>query len=179
MKIFEYWRQVGGRFRNYVPNSSFIMSLQVLCLIAFTADTLVDFYTSGDQRLGPHIFIEFVSIAILLLLFMLEWITLPKALVAKDAVIDDLLQARRSIDKIVHSKVKTWNLSPAEEEVTLLVFKGMNGTEIAQLRGTSEGTTKAQLSSIYRKVGVSSRADLIALILDAIYENDAKAEQYS
>jgi DNA-binding CsgD family transcriptional regulator len=51
-------------------------------------------------------------------------------------------------------------LSPAEQEVALQVYAGASNKEIAQARGVSARTIGNQLESIYRKLGVSSRAEL-------------------
>jgi DNA-binding CsgD family transcriptional regulator len=52
-------------------------------------------------------------------------------------------------------------LSPAEEEVALLVYAGASNKEIARARGVSPRTVGNQLESIYRKLGVGSRAELV------------------
>jgi DNA-binding CsgD family transcriptional regulator len=54
------------------------------------------------------------------------------------------------------------NLTPAEREVALLVLDGHDSATIAELRGTSVRTTANQVASIFRKVGVRSRAELAA-----------------
>ncbi len=51
-------------------------------------------------------------------------------------------------------------LSPAEREVVALVTKGHRNDEIAELRGTSPRTVAHQLTRIYEKLGVGSRAEL-------------------
>lgn len=38
------------------------------------------------------------------------------------------------------------------------------------MRGTAEGTVKAQLNSIYRKSGARNRSDLMSQILDAMID---------
>jgi hypothetical protein len=52
--------------------------------------------------------------------------------------------------------------------VALLGIKGAPIAEIAALRNTREGTIKAQNAAIYRKAGVSGRADLISLIVEEL-----------
>lgn len=53
-----------------------------------------------------------------------------------------------------------WGLSPRESEVTQLVARGFSNPEIAQLLRVSPHTIRNQLVSIFRKAGVSSRAEL-------------------
>ena len=54
-------------------------------------------------------------------------------------------------------------LSSAEREVLLAVDAGKSNAEIAALRQTSSRTVANQLASIYQKLGVSSRHELVAL----------------
>ncbi len=55
-------------------------------------------------------------------------------------------------------------LSPAEQEVLALVLDGHDNASIAAVRRTALRTVANQLASIFRKVGVSSRAELAAAI---------------
>lgn len=63
-----------------------------------------------------------------------------------------------------------WALTPAERDVALFVVKGMSTAEIAELRNTSEGTVKAQTNAIYRKAGVSGRAQLLSQFIDGLMD---------
>lgn len=53
-------------------------------------------------------------------------------------------------------------LTAAEREVVQLAIKGLTNAEIAHRRGASARTVANQLASVYRKLGVASRADLAA-----------------
>jgi DNA-binding CsgD family transcriptional regulator len=53
-------------------------------------------------------------------------------------------------------------LSPAERVLVRHVCAGRRNEEIARVLGKSLGTVKNQLSSAFRKLGVDSRARLIA-----------------
>lgn len=54
-------------------------------------------------------------------------------------------------------------LTKREIEVTTLVCKGLQNREIAALLGTSHHTIRNQLAAIFRKLGVSTRAELAGL----------------
>jgi DNA-binding NarL/FixJ family response regulator len=56
------------------------------------------------------------------------------------------------------------NLSAAERGVVQALLAGRSNLEIARLRGTSVKTVGNQLHAIYRKLGVSSRNELAALL---------------
>jgi DNA-binding CsgD family transcriptional regulator len=56
-------------------------------------------------------------------------------------------------------------LTAAERAVVELAVRGMSAEEVAARRGRSLHTVTNQLASAYRKLGVSSRAELAALIV--------------
>jgi DNA-binding CsgD family transcriptional regulator len=55
-------------------------------------------------------------------------------------------------------------LTGAEREVTALLSQGLSNAEIAARRQTSESTVANQVTAIFRKVGASSRAELVLLL---------------
>lgn len=68
--------------------------------------------------------------------------------------------------ELLEERFAEWKLTPAEHEVALFSIKGLTTAEIAKARATSEGTVKAQTNAIYRKSGVSGRAQLLSLFID-------------
>lgn len=58
-------------------------------------------------------------------------------------------------------------LTEAESEVLELVLQGLSNRAIAERRGTSRRTVANQIQSSFRKLGVSSRAELMAAITEA------------
>lgn len=72
-------------------------------------------------------------------------------------------------EKTVTLRVVSWpredplpSLTAAENEVLSLVRAGLKDAEIAEHRATSRRTVSHQLQSIYGKLGVSSRWELLA-----------------
>lgn len=59
-----------------------------------------------------------------------------------------------------------WGLTPAEQDIALLLLKGLSHKEIAQVRAVSETTVRQQARSLYRKAGLSGRSDLAAFFLE-------------
>src|SRR5689334_2395003 len=53
-------------------------------------------------------------------------------------------------------------LTDAEQDMLTRVLRGERNAEIAAARGTSVSTVKKQISSLFRRLGVSSRAELAA-----------------
>ncbi|WP_404391269.1 helix-turn-helix transcriptional regulator [Pseudoalteromonas phenolica] len=67
---------------------------------------------------------------------------------------------------LIDEQLTLWQLTPAEREVAFLLLKGMSLKELAELRGTSEKTARAQSMSIYAKAGLSGRSELSAFFLE-------------
>ncbi|MHA6347523.1 helix-turn-helix transcriptional regulator [Roseivivax sp. CAU 1761] len=68
-----------------------------------------------------------------------------------------------------------WGLSPAEWEVALYAVKGLSNAEIADLRNTSVPTVKSQMTSIYRKSGLTTRQQLATHLIEDILAGVAPA----
>lgn len=66
----------------------------------------------------------------------------------------------------IDDQLEKWKMTPAEKEVALLLLKGFSNKEISELRQTSEKTTIQQVSSIYEKSGLRSRAEFAAFFLE-------------
>jgi len=72
----------------------------------------------------------------------------------------------RGLGAAIDRQFERWGLSPAEREVALLLLKGLSHKEVAGLRNTSERTVRQQSLALYRKAGLSGRAELAAFFLE-------------
>lgn len=77
-----------------------------------------------------------------------------------------LRTAAGAFSTVVDEKFANWALTKAECDVAWLVIKGFSTKETADVRGTSEGTIKSQCNAIYRKVGVTGRAQLLSVMVE-------------
>jgi DNA-binding CsgD family transcriptional regulator len=55
-------------------------------------------------------------------------------------------------------------LSPAERDVAVMLLLGLSYREIAIRRGRSERTVAKQIAAAFKKLGVTSRAELAVLV---------------
>lgn len=55
-------------------------------------------------------------------------------------------------------------LTPAEQAVVRAILDGESNAAIARARGTSTRTVANQIAAIFDKIGVSSRAELVAVL---------------
>jgi DNA-binding CsgD family transcriptional regulator len=70
----------------------------------------------------------------------------------------------------IEDQFHRWQLSPAEIDIAGLMLKGATLKEIALARDTSEATIRQQAQAIYRKSGLSGRAELSAYFLESLFE---------
>lgn len=66
----------------------------------------------------------------------------------------------------IENQLDRWDLTKAEKEVSFLMLKGLSNKEIAEVRGTTVPTIRAQTNAIYSKSGLSGRSELSAFFLE-------------
>nr|WP_253288194.1 MULTISPECIES: helix-turn-helix transcriptional regulator [Paraeggerthella] len=59
---------------------------------------------------------------------------------------------------------RVYSLSPREEEVLQLLAQRATVAEIEEALYVSQGTVKAHINHIYRKLGIHSKAELFGLL---------------
>lgn len=72
----------------------------------------------------------------------------------------------RGLGEAIDAQLDSWELTPAEKETALLLLKGFSHKEAAELSGRSERTVRQHAVSVYRKSGLSGRAELSAFFLE-------------
>jgi DNA-binding CsgD family transcriptional regulator len=78
----------------------------------------------------------------------------------------DVLAARRQLGAVIQKQFSQWQLTAGEQEVALLLLKGLSFKEIAAVRNTLEKTVRQQASGIYKKTGVSGRHAFAAWFIE-------------
>lgn len=74
--------------------------------------------------------------------------------------------ARHELGAAIAKQFGLWKLTSSEQEVGMLILKGLSLKEIALVRGTAEKTIRQQASSIYQKAGVSGRHTFAAWFIE-------------
>ncbi len=80
----------------------------------------------------------------------------------------ELQQRPRDFGAEVDEQFTAWNLSEAERAVAWLILRGLSYKDAAEVRSTTERSIRHQAMSIYRKAGLTGRAEMAAYFLKAI-----------
>jgi len=89
----------------------------------------------------------------------------------------ELREARRRHGAAVRHQFEAWRLTDSEQQVAMLMLKGLTLKEIAGLRETREKTVRQQASNIYAKSGLEGRHALAAWFLeDFLFAPEAEGD---
>ncbi len=146
-----------------------ILALAALvgAIVFFAYDLAEDALLEGEFG-SSHFVIEFVVFVGVSMALVVSWRDLGRLHIRLDreewrnhlysSVLAD------SIDE----QMDEWRLTRSEKDVAWLVIKGYRFSEIAQLRGVKENTSRLQATSVYAKAGVSGRAEFVAEVLQPL-----------
>jgi DNA-binding CsgD family transcriptional regulator len=151
-----------------------IVTLQVLSAFFFIADILSSYVPLWSEPL-PWEVRELLEIAAALGLAVgvgFGLVSLWRVDKHRRMAEERLRRASGVFAELLRERFHEWRLTPAEADVALFAIKGLSTAEIATLRGTSEGTVKAQTNAIYRKAGVANRPQLLSLFIDDLMRDD-------
>jgi len=79
---------------------------------------------------------------------------------------DEMKSARHEYGAVIHNQFVKWSLTPSEQEVAMLLLKGLSFKEISGVRNTKEKTVRQQASVIYSKSNVEGRHEFAAWFLE-------------
>ncbi|WP_425102014.1 helix-turn-helix transcriptional regulator [Tropicibacter sp. S64] len=163
---------------NKMLGLAILIAGQLLCAIVFLSDVAVDgFELSWPPFNHPHFIIEACAALGLLAGVAVEIRVFVRLLRRKAHLEAQLSVAAGAFHDIMEARFRGWSLTPSEADVATFTLKGMSIAEIATLRGTAEGTVKAQLGAIYRKAGVGGRGALLGLFVEDLMQPGNVAEK--
>ncbi len=91
---------------------------------------------------------------------------LKKANQEKNSYSKQAQVSRKGLLKVFNKQFEEWALSKSEQEVALLLIKGLSFEQISQIRGTKEKTVRQQASTVYQKSNLDGRHHLAAYFLE-------------
>jgi DNA-binding CsgD family transcriptional regulator len=154
----------GGRAASLKASAYVPVGVLLLASCFFVYDIGNDF-VRGDEGLA-HITVEaivFFAIGVALL------IELRRVAALRRAVRDEQSKSARlsgELLAVMRRQFESWQLSPSESEIALLMIKGLSMREIAQARDVKEKTVRQQATNIYAKSGYAGRHELAAHFIE-------------
>jgi DNA-binding NarL/FixJ family response regulator len=79
---------------------------------------------------------------------------------------EEMRDARKSYAATIQRQFDAWELTRSEQQVAMLLLKGLSFREIAAVRDTKEKTVRQQASVIYGKSGLDGRHAFAAWFLE-------------
>jgi DNA-binding CsgD family transcriptional regulator len=145
-----------------------LIAAQVICALVFFVDVMKDVAELGGPDWGmlPEV------LASLALFFGIafEAVFLVHLLRRKASLERSVGLASSALHGVIESHFDEWKLTASERDVATLMVKGLSIAEIARVRGSAEGTVKAQLNAIYRKSNARNRAEVLSHIMDTLID---------
>ncbi|NMN07595.1 MULTISPECIES: helix-turn-helix transcriptional regulator [unclassified Novosphingobium] len=144
-----------------------VLGCQVLAAMFFALDVAGDITDAG---LGWHLSIE-LGATLALAAGVVVGAIHVRSLIERARQDQAMLAAARgAMGALIRARFAEWHLTAAEADVALFAIKGLDVSEIAGLRGSAQGTVRAQLTRIYAKAGTTSQTGLIALFMDELID---------
>jgi len=145
-----------------------LLALQGLCTVFFVFDSASDFLSPGSA--DPFWAQAFEYLMTVTLVASLAGTAMAlRAVSARQRHLQQQLDAASgAFEAVLDKQFAEWALTASEADVARLAIKGLSIAEMAQLRGSKEGTIKAQSAAVYRKAGVKGRLQLISLFVEEI-----------
>ena len=151
--------------RSYPIALAVFLILQGIAALFFTADVLSDaFEMPMDIHAVLEAFVTFVLVSSTILSAWQLRLTLAD-IAAKERALE---LAAGEFGTVVENQFAEWRLTEAERDVGMLALKGLDVSEIAEMRGRAKGTVRAQLASIYAKAGVAGHPQLVSLFVEEL-----------
>ena len=141
----------------YFYRTGFLLSS--FCYIATTL--FVKVFGQGENRMSP-VLTAFVSICIIILFFILSPFFIK--MLYSGEWIDDTYRGDISQCSRLEAKMKDYKLTPAEMEVCRLLLDGYTLRQISGMQSKAYATINTYCTSIYRKLNINSRTELLMLL---------------
>lgn len=153
-----------------MPNIKTAVIITVLSLVVISnvLDFVMDFTNHAPMW---HLIQEIIVISLSIGLIVYLTIELKQKKRDMQALLEELKTTERSLtqstsfinnarkeySEIIHQQFDEWQLSQSQQQIALLLLKGLSFNEIAAIRDTKEKTVRQQASEIYKKADVAGR----------------------
>jgi DNA-binding CsgD family transcriptional regulator len=150
---------------------------QLACAGFFVWDVILDSgELSGLLPINPHFLIEAGAVLGLVAGIAIEMRVLSRLLARKAHLEQQISLAQSAFHDVIEAHFEAWGLTAAEADIAWFTVKGLSIAEIAQMRGSAEGTVKSHLNAIYRKADVANRGALLSVLIDDLMDGTRPKE---
>jgi DNA-binding CsgD family transcriptional regulator len=162
---------MAGRSRFWTPLLA-IVAVQAVCTLFFVWDIVAGVLGLNRAPMAWELreLMEIGAALGLILGVAMGALYLRSVIRRNRAMATQLRRASGAFAEFLEERFAAWGLTPSERDVAWFTIKGLSIAEIARMRGTSEGTIKAQSNAIYRKAGVTGRTQLLSVFLEDLME---------
>ncbi|VAW51924.1 Regulatory protein LuxR [hydrothermal vent metagenome] len=139
-------------------------SVLIAAIVFFAYDIISDLYVGTDSYI--HITLEIIiCLAITAILFreLKNVASLNKTVEGEK---EKTARLSGQLFEVMNKQFGDWQLSPSENEVALLLIKGLSMKEISEIRNVKEKTVRQQATQIYAKSGCAGRHELAAHFIE-------------
>lgn len=148
-----------------------LMAFQLLCSVYFVVELAIELRPLAWARLADFgSWSEIAATLALILGLVFEAAVLRRLMQQQRRMQQSLTVASGALSDLLEGYFALWGLTPTEQDVAAFTIKGFSIAEIARLRGSAEGTIKTHLNAIYRKSGVTGRAQLISVLVEDLFQ---------
>lgn len=146
-------------------------ALGIVCLF-FTQDVVTDAYEHFAFGHGYsakelfHLIAEVIAVVVMTGTIMLLVRYTQTLRDSVDSSMSKLHALRVNFHDHVKEQFTLWGLTKAESDVALFILRGVATEQIADFRSCSIATVKVHAHNVFKKAGVSSRQELMALFLE-------------
>lgn len=144
-----------------------ILALQIFCAAFFVVDVFDEIRFGG---LSTHSVFEALVTIALFIGVIFGGLEMRRTIERNRRAESAVAAASGALADLIETRFEQWDLTPSERDVALLAIKGFDVAEIAAIRGTAEGTVRAQLAKIYAKSSVTNRAQLVSQFIDDLLD---------
>ena len=120
-----------------------LVAAQVFCAVFFLIDVVEDF--RADPGVGWHLTIELFATLCLIAAIVVEIRIMVRILRRQAHLERSVSIASSAMQDVIDAYFDAWNLTPTEQDVATFMVKGLSISEIAEIRGSAEGTIKSRL----------------------------------
>ncbi len=146
------------------------IAVLIFSICFFFDDLYVDVVVEGKAL--KHLLIEggvFFSIVLVLIFEISRVLKLTSRVTATEKLVT---QFKTHLSELIRSEFKSWNLTEAEQEIALMIIKGMSMREIAEARNVKEKSIRQRATGIYAKAGVTNRYELTSYFIEDLLAPD-------